>query len=176
VSPAIDDLITLAGPLGPFGTDEQQGVVRSRLMSGAATVAAERILDAVQACPPLPVNVPREDFEFVASDLLAGLGEDPSVMERLVLALEEPAVRKVAIEALALLANADVAEALAALVTRELATPFLTEDETIHLASALGAVGGVAALAAIEALRAKPVSEAVRRELDIALQMLGAST
>lgn len=176
MSRTVDDLVTLAGPLGPFGTDEQQHAVRSRLMSGAATVAAERILDAVRACPPLPVNVARRDFEFVASELLAELGEDQPVRERLVLALDEPPARKVAIEALALLAKPDVAKALAALVTSELATPFLTEEETIHLASALGAVGGTVALVAIEALRAQPVSEAVKRELDIALQTLGAST
>jgi len=168
----IDQLIELAGPSGPMGSELTRQKQREALSAGDPLAASERILGAVAAVPPLPANVPRKDFEFAASELLGELSEAEAVRELLERVLHNPPLRGVALDALSLLANPAAGPALAVLAASEVKAPFLSEDELIRLASALGCVGGDSSSEALEQLRARPCSPLVARELDIARQAL----
>ena len=170
-------LIELAGPLGPLGTEEARERLRSELIQGEPVTIATAILDAVSACPELPVTVAREDFEFTASELLAEIGDSPKVAAALTQRLAQPGLRVVILDALALLAARSAAPALAALARAQVPHASLNPRELVRLASALGSVGGAEALAAVELLRAHGGwPPEVVRELEIALESLGDST
>jgi predicted naringenin-chalcone synthase len=169
MSSVIEQLIRLAGPLGPLGTFEDQARLRDDLRSGAPPVAAQRVLDAVAAAPALPANVTPRDFEGAATEILAELADDPGARQVLERGLADPAIRPVAIDALGLSCNPLAGPALARLVLDDTT---LREDELGRVVSALGCVGGDDAVAALGMLRARDLPESVVRELEIALEAI----
>lgn len=172
-SEIINRLIDLAGPLGPLGTEESREQVRSALIGREPIAAASAILDAVAARPQLPSNVSREEFEFVAAELLAEVGEQPGVLDLFTHGLQQSALRVVLLDAIALLAARAAAPALVVLARAQLPHPSLSSRELVRLASALGCVGGAEALAAVEELRAHSSwPPEVARELEIAYAAL----
>jgi hypothetical protein len=170
MSPVIEQLIRLAGPLGALGSLEEQARVREELKSGDPLGAASRLLDAVAAKTKLPASVSRADFEGTVADLLAELAEHASVREQLERVLANPALRPVAIDALALLGNPAAGLPLARLVTEPGVAPPLTDDELVGLIAALGSVAGPDAVSALELLRGRELPEAAAHELEIALE------
>src|SRR3954451_24539393 len=54
MSSTVDDLVKLAGPLGPFGSTEENERLRTALKAGDPLGAAQRVLGAVAGQPPLP--------------------------------------------------------------------------------------------------------------------------
>lgn len=167
-------LAALAGPQGPWATEEQVEHLRRQLLEGEPAEAAGRLLTTVASRPSLPPSVPVTwpEIDHEAAELLSVLGEYPDARSLLVRSLDDPSVRSVVLEALALLADPAAAPALAELAAAQLRLPFLSEPELVHLASALGCVGGADALAALRGLRSRIWSPEVARELDIALQAI----
>lgn len=165
-------LATLAGPRGPWAGADRRELLRRQLLSADPVMSAGRILAVVASRPTLPAEVPVTwpDIEDEAVDLLAELGLDTDVRALLVRSLHDTAVRLVAIRALGQLAEPATAPALAA----QPQAADLTQEELVHLVSALGCVGGPEALAAVQNLRRRDWAPAVVRELEIALQALGA--
>lgn len=170
MSSTIEQLLRLAGPLGPLGTLEEQARLREELTSGDGLSAARRLLEAVAAKPKLPGSVSRADFEGTAADLLAELAQHPSVREEIERVLVDPRLRSVAIDALGLLGNQAAGAPLARLVAEQGVIPPLSEDELVGLIAALGCVAGPDAVSALEVLRRRKLSEAAARELKIALE------
>lgn len=168
-------LASLAGPQGPWASREQTDRLRREVVAGDPVDAARRILAVMADRPALPGRAPVtwQDVEGEAAEVLSELGEHAEVRALLTRSVRDPAVRLVAIRALANLAAPDTAAALAALAADEVHEPVLTEEELVYLASALGSVGGDEARAAVEALSRGAWPAAVTRELEIALQTLG---
>lgn len=175
MSSTVDDLIKLAGPLGPLGTTEENDRLRAALKAGDPLTAAQRVLSAVTSRPALPPHVKRRAFEFEAAELLNDLTRDPRVQLELERALTDKASRSVALDAIALGAEQRFGPALAALALTELEQPNLSESELIRLASAIGAVAGDQALALLQQMRTRPYPAEVLREIDIALSALASS-
>jgi hypothetical protein len=169
MSSTVDDLVKLAGPLGPLGSSEENDRLRAAVKAGDPLAAAQRVLGAVAGRPPLPPHVERRTFEFEAAELLNDLARDASVRLELGRALAVQASRAVALDAMALSADQRFGPALAALVRAELERPNLSEHELISLASALGAVAGDEASGLLQQLRARPYPATVLREIDVAL-------
>lgn len=176
MSSVVEQLIRLAGPLGPLGTLEENARLRGELQSGDRLIAARRILDAVAVKPKLPSDVLRVNFESIAANVLADLAEHPSVREQLEHALQDPERRSVAIDALGLLGNPAAGLPLARLVTEQGVTPPLTEYELVGLIGALGCVAGPDAVTALKLLRRRHLSEEAVRELNIAFENARGST
>jgi hypothetical protein len=168
----IDDLIKLAGPLGPFGSPEENERLRTALKAGDPLAAAQRVLGAVTSQPLLPSHVERRAVELEAAELLNDLVSDPRVRLELERALTDKASRPVALDAIALSTDPRFGPALAALARTELERPNLSESELIRLASAMGAVAGDQFLALLQQMRAKPYPAGVIREIEVALHAL----
>src|SRR4051812_7572304 len=114
MSSTVDDLVKLAGPLGPFGSMEENERLRAGLKAGDPLAAAQRILGAVASQPSLPLQVEKRAFEFEAAELLNDLAGDPRVRFELERALADKTSRPVALEAIALSADQQFGPALAA--------------------------------------------------------------
>jgi hypothetical protein len=163
----VEQLLELAGPLGPFGSLESKDKVRERLPvadKGFWNV----LLNVILRPPSLPAAVSHSDFDLELSDSLArSVTADPDRIQALRSLLDVPRARGVALDAVASLRRAESVPWLADLLHRS----ELSETDLVRLVDALGEIGGDDATLLLRQLRSRAdLPLAARREIEITLR------
>jgi HEAT repeat protein len=173
----IQTLDALAAPLGPVTSLDERMERQDRWVNEGGVELLEALLGVV-ASPP-----PEEQLEYASLDdwntllveVAGALGKrHPDVtLQRLLPLLDHDHARAAAIDILGSVGDARAVPRLGQLMQGGR----LGEDDLVRLAGALGEIGGDEACRLLAQLRraATPAQQALRREIDIAVQAAGCS-
>lgn len=169
----LKQIIYLAGPLGPLGSEEDKSNVRQKIASGDLLNTTKDLVNIIQIAPDLPTFVNWDHIEWEIVELLAMVSENEDVRNFLLRSLfTNSKTRSVILESLSLLSSPESGPALACLAFRLFKEDNISDKELISLASALGSSGGPEALVALNTMHEMvQLSEEVKKEINIALEM-----
>lgn len=169
-----NQIISLAGPLGPLGSEEDVSKIRHKITRGHPLTTAIDLINIIRIAPTVPKFVSWDDVEWEIVELLGMLAEDDEVRNFLLSSLfTSSKARSVILNSLALLFSPQLGPTLARLAFELSNEDNVSDKELIALASALGSSGGPEALSALNAMREMTqFSKKVKNEINIALSML----
>jgi hypothetical protein len=167
-------IISLAGPLGPLGSEEDVSKIRQKITRDHPLATAMDLLNIIRIAPTIPESVSWDDVRWEIVELLAMLAEDDQVRNFLLSSLlTSSKARSVILDSLALLSSPESGPTLARLASRLSKEDNISDEEFIALASALGSSGGPEALMALNDMhQMSELSKEVKKEINIALTML----
>ena len=164
-------LDALAAPLGPLTSHEDRLTQQDRWVDEGGVALLEALL-AVLAAPPAQAQLRYarlDDWATLLVEIAGALGaRHPDVaLARLLPLLANASVRVAAIDVLGSVGDARAVPALDQLIQGG----HLSEDELVHVAGALGEIGGDAVCELLARLRETTTSDQLVREIAIAEQM-----
>lgn len=171
----IATLVGLAAPLGPFTTHDERLEQQDRWVDEGGAALLEALVDLIAAPPPAERlgDASPEDWSILLVEVAGTLGNrHPDLaLERLLPLLDDQRARATAIDVLGGVGDMRAVPELQRLVrSRRLDT-----DELMHIAGALGEIGGEAACDALRLLRESAAEGELRQEIDVALELAGCS-
>ncbi|HET9624917.1 MAG TPA: hypothetical protein VFP84_26295 [Kofleriaceae bacterium] len=164
-------LDALAAPLGPMTDHTARLAQQDRWVEEGGAALLEALIALLAAPPTQLTYASRDDWMTLLVEITGTLGaRHPEVaLPRLVPLLADASARGAVLDVLGTVGDARALPALTALVN----DPSLPEPDLLHLAGALGEIGGADARALLARLHAavRPEQHALRREIEIAEQM-----
>jgi hypothetical protein len=172
----VEALTALAAPLGPFVSHEELLERQDRLVDAGGVELFDVLVELIVS-PPSAERVRdagMDDWNMVLVEVAGALGTlHPDVaMRRLLPLLDGEGARPAVIDILGLVRDVRAIPELARLVRGG----GLDTDEMVHLAGALGGIGGAAACRLLQQMRETATPDhhgELLREIDIALQAGG---
>jgi hypothetical protein len=168
----IETLDTLAGPLGPQTSLDERLERQDRWVNEGGVDLLEALLGVV-ALPPSEEQLQYsslDDWNTLLVEVTGALGKRyPDVaLRRLLALLDDDHARAAAVDILGSIGDARAVPRLGQLMQGRR----LGEDDLVHLAGALGEIGGDEACRLLAQLReaATPAQQDLQREIDIAVQ------
>jgi HEAT repeat protein len=168
----IETLDALAGPLGPQTSFNERLARQDRWVDEGDVELLAVLLEVVASPPPEEQlrHASLDDWNTLLVEVTGALGKrfPEAALQRLLPLLDDDHARASAIDILGSVGDARAMPRLGQLMQGR----HLGEDDLVHLAGALGEIGGDEACRLLAQLRqaVTPAQQELRREIDIAVQ------